>query len=645
MTDVGHLTEDDVADAAGEDKMQKALESKEGAQFANVWDLARHYTEALLADWQALGLREPDVRPRATEHVREQIEAVAALIASGHAYETSDGVYFHVPSFPAYGQLSGNTDAEALVVDARGTVQDGEKRDPRDFALWKKDDAHLMQWFSPFAEGTTGGWGFPGWHLECSVMAQKYLGETIDLHGGGEDLRFPHHECEIAQAEALSGKPFSRYWVHTRFLQVEGEKMSKSKGNFLTVHELIAPPDDGGRADWGAPVDPLALRLVLISGHYARPFNLTRKALDDAAKNVKRFAEALDAAEAASGDGPDVLSEALVAAGDDMLAAMADDLNTPIAIAAALRGANAVLAAARSEPLSARLRPCRRRIPGPRASAARNRPERGAGRARRDIRRRPRGAGRGAPRRARRGAGCQRLAPRRRPPRRTRRPRRRRDGHTGGPDMGATQRVTLAAAAWSCDASARRINRATTPDQTTGRTFLRSSFPFPDALRRVRLLLPRRWPQADARPSPGGGHGDERPRGRPAAPRRPQRGRARAAVRPARARRDGVLRAAEAQERLGHLDMARVAAMDAEAFQAVFAETPAVHRFTSSMAARTQEVARHLDAAGGGGALWETGTAAEVEMRIQALPGFGPLKAKKLAHCLFYFGHRDLSEA
>ena len=346
VTDVGHLTEDDVADAQGEDKMQKALASKEGEAFANVWDLARHYTEALLADWRALGLREPDVRPRATEHVREQIRAVEALVASGHAYETADGVYFHVPSFPAYGQLSGNTDAEALVENSRDTVQDDGKRDPRDFALWKKDQAHLMQWFSPY------GWGFPGWHLECSVMAQQYLGETIDLHGGGEDLRFPHHECEIAQAEALSGEPFSRYWVHTRFLQVEGEKMSKSRGNFLTVHDLTASPEDGGRAEWGAPVDPLALRLVLLSGHYARPFNFTRKALDDARKNVRRYAEALAAAEAATGEGPDVLADALASAGDDMLAAMADDLNTPLALAAAYRGANAVLAASRDAPLT-----------------------------------------------------------------------------------------------------------------------------------------------------------------------------------------------------------------------------------------------------------------------------------------------------
>ena len=357
VTDVGHLTEDDVADGGGEDKMAQALASKEGEAFANVWDLARHYTDALVGDWRALGLIEPDVRPRATEHIREQIEAAAALVERGHAYETDDGVYFHVPSFPAYGALSGNADADTLQDASRELVRDSAKRDPRDFALWKKDPGHLMQWHSPFADGS-GPWGFPGWHLECSVMAQKYLGPTIDLHGGGEDLRFPHHECEIAQAEALTGEPFSRMWIHTRFLQVEGQKMAKSAGNFLTVRDLTAAPADGGRDDWGAPVDPLALRLLLISGQYGRPFNLTRKALADAQKNRRRYADAVDAvaeSEAAGrpGDASAALADALGAAYADALAAMCDDLNTPVALAAGLAGVGAILAAHRTAPLPA----------------------------------------------------------------------------------------------------------------------------------------------------------------------------------------------------------------------------------------------------------------------------------------------------
>jgi len=342
VTDVGHLTDDDVADASGEDKLAKALKSKEGERFANVWDLARHYTGALLDDWHALNLLEPDVRPRATEHVREQIEAVEALIEKGHAYETDAGVYFHVPSFPDYGKLSGNRDAEGLEAGAaaasRDVVTDEGKRDPRDFALWKKDPGHLMQWHSPFGEGTP--WGFPGWHIECSVMAQRYLGETIDVHTGGEDLIFPHHECEIAQAESLTGQPFARMWLHTRFLRVEGEKMSKSKGNFITVRDLIASEEEGGRG-----VDPLAVRYALISGHYRKPFNFTEKNLKAAVKLVARIRHAYDVlipqAEARGGEKraeDTALGELLDTAYHNALAGLCDDLNTPVALREVLGG-------------------------------------------------------------------------------------------------------------------------------------------------------------------------------------------------------------------------------------------------------------------------------------------------------------------
>lgn len=344
ITDVGHLTEDDVADSSGEDRMAKALSSADGQRFANVWDLARHYTESLEEDWRTLNLIEPDVRPRATEHVREQILAAQKLVERGHAYETDDGVYFHVPSFPAYGRLSGNVDATQLSEADRALVRDEAKKDPRDFALWKKDDAHLMQWHSPF------GWGFPGWHLECSVMAMRYLGETIDLHGGGEDLRFPHHECEIAQSESLTGRPFSRHWLHTRFLLVEGQKMSKRLGNFLTVRDLTR---QDGRADWGAPHDPLAVRFALLAGHYAKQLDLTRDGLHAAKRNVERFREADTAVAAATGDVPfvpmpamaDELASVLASAFDEALRAMADDLHTPEALAAARRGIDAILAA------------------------------------------------------------------------------------------------------------------------------------------------------------------------------------------------------------------------------------------------------------------------------------------------------------
>ena len=325
ITDVGHLTGDDTIDPSGEDRMAKAIQNQQGQGFANVWDLARYYTGELLEDWRTLNLLEPAVRPRATDHIREQILAIEALIERGMAYETSQAVYYSVPDFPKYGRLSGNTDRDALSQAVRDVVVDPQKRDARDFALWKKDPEHLMQWHSPW------GWGFPGWHIECSVMAQTYLGPTIDLHTGGEDLIFPHHECEIAQAEGLNCQTFAHHWVHTRFLQVEGRKMSKRFGNYYTVRELIQEQN----------VHPLALRLALISGQYRKPFNFTLATLRDSERLVQRFADALkitaDGLSRQAG-GPDHLGGRLQPIYHEALGAMLDDLNTPVAIAKTLEG-------------------------------------------------------------------------------------------------------------------------------------------------------------------------------------------------------------------------------------------------------------------------------------------------------------------
>jgi cysteinyl-tRNA synthetase len=336
ITDVGHLSEDDIADAGGEDRMEKALRSKEGEQFANVWDLAEHYTLAYLEDWRRLNLTEPLVRPRATQHVREQILMTEALVRKGNAYETPTGVYFDVDSFPEYGKLSGNT-REKLLDAVREVVQDENKRQQADFALWKKDDKHLMQWHSPW------GWGFPGWHIECSAMARAYLGDEIDLHSGGEDNAFPHHECEIAQSEAFSGRPFSRHWMHVRHLQVEGEKMAKSAGNFYTIRDLV---EEGH--------DPLAIRYALMSTPYGRPFNFTLQLLKDAATNTGRFRECerrirvagADPGSPVAGPGSSPMASALREAYDGCLAAMCDDLNTSVALAKAVEGAKTVLRAA-----------------------------------------------------------------------------------------------------------------------------------------------------------------------------------------------------------------------------------------------------------------------------------------------------------
>ncbi|MBI1332092.1 MAG: cysteine--tRNA ligase [Armatimonadetes bacterium] len=334
ITDVGHLTDDDIADATGEDKMEKALRSKEGEQFHNIWELAEYYENAYRADWKLLNLVEPEVRPRATQHVREQILAAEDLIEKGIAYETPTGVYFSVEKFPQYGKLSGNTQ-ESLRKGVRDVVMDENKRDQSDFAVWKKDNKHLMQWFSPY------GWGFPGWHIECSVMARAYLGDTIDLHSGGEDNKFPHHECEIAQSESLTGKPFCNHWTHTAFLQVNGQKMSKSLGNFYYVRGLV---DNGA--------DPLAIRYALISGKYGKNLNFTDQGLEDAKTNIDRFrraeASALEAIEAGT-PGDDAIGGELSSLYGQTLDAMLDDVNTPEALAAALQGARAI----NREPLTA----------------------------------------------------------------------------------------------------------------------------------------------------------------------------------------------------------------------------------------------------------------------------------------------------
>ncbi|MEG4210498.1 cysteine--tRNA ligase [Microcoleus sp. S13_B4] len=277
ITDVGHLSVDDVADAGGQDKMVRALKGSDGNIFRNVWDLARYYTSCMEEDWKSLNLSQPDVRPRATEHITEQLELIESLCRQGFAYETSMGVYFEISKFPQYGALSGNI-LDQVREGTRDIVSDPEKRSVHDFALWKKDKAHLMRWHSPY------GWGFPGWHIECSAMAMKYLGASFDIHSGGEDNRFPHHECEIAQSEALTGMQYVSTWVHTAHLLVEGRRMAKSSGNFFTVREIL-----------GRGIDPLALRYALTCSHYRDNINFTEASLEAAIRVQERIRDCYNA--------------------------------------------------------------------------------------------------------------------------------------------------------------------------------------------------------------------------------------------------------------------------------------------------------------------------------------------------------------
>ncbi|MGD2078808.1 MAG: cysteine--tRNA ligase, partial [Chloroflexota bacterium] len=222
ITDVGHLLD------SGEDRVLKK------ARQASVtpMQIVEKFTRIYFDNMDALGVRRPDISPRASGHVPEQIEMVKTLIELGHAYEANGSVYFDVSSFPRYGQLSGRK-VEELTSGARVEILD-EKRDAADFALWKRaEPEHLLRWPSPW------GAGFPGWHIECSAMAGKYLGETFDIHGGGIDNIFPHNECEIAQSEAAHDQTFARYWMLVGSLTLDGVKMSKSLGNTLTINDAL----------------------------------------------------------------------------------------------------------------------------------------------------------------------------------------------------------------------------------------------------------------------------------------------------------------------------------------------------------------------------------------------------------------------
>ena len=315
ITDVGHLTQDDVG--AGDDKMEVGLRRlrERGVNVNDPYQVAEYYTREYMEARKALGFREAHVYPRATAHVPEMIEIIKALIAKGAAYEVRGDVYFDVRKFAPYGRLSGNS-LESLQQNFRVEKND-DKRDQLDFALWKTDAKHLMQFDSPW------GRGFPGWHIECSAMAKKHLGEQIDIHTGGEDNIFPHHESEIAQSETANGRPFSKYWMHARHLMWEGKKMSKSEGTFFTIGMLI------GRGYPG-----LVIRHALVATHYRMQVNYSLSSFDDAKKNLARmndFRRRLEAGKAAGkGDAAEVVAKAR----KDFAAAMDDDLNTSAALAA-----------------------------------------------------------------------------------------------------------------------------------------------------------------------------------------------------------------------------------------------------------------------------------------------------------------------
>ena len=317
ITDVGHLVGD--VDE-GEDKIAKRARLEQ----LEPMEVVQKYTNGFHAVMRMFNILDPSIEPTATGHLIEQIGMVERILDKGYAYEVNGSVYFDVPKYAAeheYGTLSGRR-IEELQANTRGTEGQDEKRSPLDFALWKRaEKGHLMHWPSPWGEG------FPGWHLECSVMSTKYLGLTFDIHGGGMDLKFPHHECEIAQSVAADGQAPVRYWMHGNMLTVNGRKMAKSEGNGFTPQELISGDHKLLERGYSA----MTVRFFMLQCHYASTLDFSNEALQAAERGLERLMAAVDTLEKLK---PGTNDEADIPALEQRCYdAMNDDLNTPVMIA------------------------------------------------------------------------------------------------------------------------------------------------------------------------------------------------------------------------------------------------------------------------------------------------------------------------
>lgn len=316
ITDVGHMTADDIGQGdSGEDKIAKKAKTEQKTP----QEIALFFEQYFRQTEQTMHILPAHYFPRATAHIPQMIALITELIARGHAYEKNGNVFLDVTTFPEYGRLSGNTLAN-LKVGAR-LEEHPDKLHPWDFALWlKSPKEHLLHWPSPWSEG------YPGWHIECSAMAMEYLGDTLDIHTGGEDNIFPHHEAEIVQSEGVTDKPFVRYFLHTRHILVDGAKMSKSKNNFYTLEDIIE-----------RGFDPMDLRLLLLSSHYRSQMNFTWESLEQAKKNRKTLRSAYRRLKHLPDDTSKLEN---IFDGSDFLervqGAIRDDLNTPEALALTL---------------------------------------------------------------------------------------------------------------------------------------------------------------------------------------------------------------------------------------------------------------------------------------------------------------------
>jgi cysteinyl-tRNA synthetase len=311
LTDVGHLTGDNLGDADTGDDRLEASAKKEGK---SVKDIVSFYTNQFMLDFDKLNLTKPDKFTPATAYIKEQIDLIRRLKDKGFTYVIDDGVYFDTSKFKDYGHLSGNT--EESVKEGARVEPNPQKRHPLDFAVWKLSvpySARWQEWDSPW------GTGYPGWHVECSAMILKELGEEIDIHIGGEDLKMIHHQNEIAQSEAVTGKKFAQYWVHGAFLQVDGGRMGKSLGNAYTLADLESKR-----------FQPAALRYFYMTGHYRKPLNFTWESLTSAQNSVKKLYEVVAGYNVSQDSTGQVSAEYL----QKFDRAINDDLNMPKALSA-----------------------------------------------------------------------------------------------------------------------------------------------------------------------------------------------------------------------------------------------------------------------------------------------------------------------
>lgn len=317
ITDAGHLEND--ADS-GEDRIAK----KARIEAIEPMEVVQRYTVDFHEIMSAFNALPPDIEPTATGHIIEQIQIIQKILGAGYAYEKNGSVYFDVLKFnedQQYGKLSGRK-IEDMIANTRELTAQSEKKNPQDFALWKKaEPQHIMRWPSPWGDG------FPGWHLECTAMSTKYLGETFDVHGGGMDLKFPHHECEIAQAEACNKTAPVRYWMHANMLTLNGKKMAKSTGNNILPRELFS----GNNAIMSQPIRPAVAKFFMYQAHYRSILDFSDQAILASEKGYLRLMEAVNTLE--SIEASDSSDFAIAPWVDSCYAAMNDDFNSPILIA------------------------------------------------------------------------------------------------------------------------------------------------------------------------------------------------------------------------------------------------------------------------------------------------------------------------